>query len=530
MTCTAWRRVAVVALLAVFGGGCRRQEASPQPLVCHVGGTMRPVMLELAKRYEAETGQAVEINSAGSGELLAHIELQKRGDVYVCHDPFLDLLMQKFRLGVDGWTVAELTPVIAVVKGNPKGIGGLADTARSDVDLAVTDLEHSTLGRMLRSIFAKADLDLDRIVREKKVQINKSGGYVANLVKTGNADAAICWNAVAHLRRDALDVVPIPPRHLPTPGVDVLTTATRRSYTLTPVRVTVATLTCSRQPEAAQRFAEFVASTRAAKVFAEFGFTTCPVVQEYADGKPLTDRSKIVSAPTPTGEDVTLRIYAGAGLRPALDELIAAFTAAGGVAVEPDYGGSGVIISRARQDPRADLFVPGDVWYVDRLQELSGLVESKAAVSWFVPVIIVAKGNPKNIAGPADLFRDDVRVALGRADACQVGRISGEVLEKNGLDRGKLDAKESLTVNELGVWVKMGSVDAAIVWDAIAANIADSVDVVAIPKEKNVISRVVVGLLSTSEHKDAARKFIAFLTGETGRSILRSKGYRTEAP
>jgi len=517
--------IAAAAFLAVVAGGCKREDTSPRPLVCHVGGTMRPVMLELAKRYEAETGQAVEVNSAGSGELLAHIELQKRGDLYVCHDPFLDLLMKKVRMGVDGWTVAELTPVIVVAKGNPKEVTSLADLARPDVDLALTDFKHSTLGRMLETIFAKADIDVHELVRRKKVAINKSGGYVANLVKTGNADAALVWNAVAYLRRDALDVVTLPAAHLPVPHVDAVTSATGRPYALTPVRVTIATLTCATRPEAAQAFAKFVTSDRAAGVFAEFGFTTEPVVKEYDDGKPVAG-----TIPGPVTSDVTLRMYTGAGLRPAVDELAEAFKAATGITVEPDYAGSGVAISRARQDPRADLFMPGDVWYVDRLQELSGLIESKTAVSWFVPVIIVRKGNPKGIEGLADLFRDDVSVALGRADACQVGRVSGKILEKNGLDRAGLDARESLTVNELGVWVKMGSLDAAVVWDAIAANIADSVDVISIPREKNVISQVVVGLMTTSKHKEAARQFVDFLTSDAGRAILKSKGYRTEAP
>ena len=226
----------------------------------------------------------------------------------------------------------------------------------------------------------------------------------------------------------------------------------------------------------------------------------------------------------------TLRLYAGAGMRRAVEELVARFEAATGIRVEPDYAGSGVLISRAQQNPEADLFMPGDLWYVDELDRRAGLIESKTPVAYFVPVIITAKGNPKNITRLKDFFRDDVRVALGRAKACQVGRISDKILEKNGLDRAGLNPKESLTVNELGVWVKMGDVDAAIVWDAIAANIADSVEVIEIPADGNIISRVVVGLMRTSKDKEAARRFIDFMTGDKGRAILREKGYRIDAP
>jgi len=286
---TVAKVVRIVLAVALAGGlwGCSDSDrsSSPKPLRCHVGGTMWPVMQHLAKVYEAETGQAVEINSAGSGELLAYIELQTEGDLYVCHDPFLDILMKKFRMGVDGWVLAELTPVIVVLNGNPKNISGLGDLARPDVEVALTDYKRSTLGRMLKTIFGKAGIDLDKLNKDKKITTNKSGGYVANLVTTGNADAGIVWRAVAHLRLDDLDVVPIPGEHMPTPGVDAVTSATGKNYFLTPVRVTVATLTCAVQPEAAKQFAEFLASDRAVEVLKSFGFTMIAPGKVYEHGQ-----------------------------------------------------------------------------------------------------------------------------------------------------------------------------------------------------------------------------------------------------
>jgi molybdate transport system substrate-binding protein len=173
--------------------------AAPRALVCHVGGTMRPVMQELAKGYEEKTGTKVEVNSAGSGELLAHIELQKHGDLYVCHDPFLDVLMQK-GLGVDGWTVAELTPVMAVRKGNPKGIKDLKDLTRTDIEVFLTDPRYSTLGHLLSTILGKADMDLAPLLKQKNVHTHRSGSQVGNLVVMGNADVGLVWNAVVALR------------------------------------------------------------------------------------------------------------------------------------------------------------------------------------------------------------------------------------------------------------------------------------------------------------------------------------------
>ncbi len=225
----------------------------------------------------------------------------------------------------------------------------------------------------------------------------------------------------------------------------------------------------------------------------------------------------------------TLRVYVGAGMRPAVDELAAAFEKETGVKIDADYAGSGMLITRAREDRDADLFMPGDVWYVDQLHEKSGLIEEKTTISYFIPVIIVQKGNPKKISGLADFLKKDVAVGLGKAEACQVGRVSDQILEKNGLARGKIEnIKESLTVNELAVWVEMKSVDTAIVWDALAEVSSKGVDAVRIPDDKNVVSEVVVGLMKTSKHKDDAKKFAAFMRGEKGRAILTSKGYTVD--
>lgn len=516
----------LVAALAVFlFASCSKEKdritkAAPnksntKPLICHVAGTMRPVMQELAKLYEKQTGQKVEVNSAGSGELLAHIEMQKEGDVYVCHDPFLDVLMEK-GLGKDAWVMAELTPVIIVQKGNPKKIKSIQDLTRKDVEVFLTDYKLSSLGRMLPTIFSKAGIDFEKLNKEKRIETNKSGSYTANMVKMKNADAAMVWNAVAFLRKDYVDIIPID-SVLPEPYIDTVTSATGKAYKLTPLRVTIADLKCSKQPEAAAKFAKWLVSDGRTEKFKEFGFTMNRDAQKqkYKDGRELNP---------------TLRVYAGAGLRPAMDELGKAFYQTSGIKVEFDYGGSGMIITRAREERDVDLFIPGDVWYVDELNKKAGLIESKTPIAWFVPVIIVQKGNPKKITGLKDFYRKDVKTGLGNTKACRVGVVSQKIFKKAGLDISKLEPKESMTVNELGVWVKMKDVDASIVWDAIAANFADGVDAVKIPKNDNVISKVVAGLMNTSKRKTTAKRFLQFIKGKKGQKILKAKKYRTEEP
>jgi molybdate transport system substrate-binding protein len=215
-----------------------------------------------------------------------------------------------------------------------------------------------------------------------------------------------------------------------------------------------------------------------------------------------------------------------------MDDAAAAFGKAADVKVQTDYAGSGMLISRVKLAQKGDLFMPGDQWYLDQIDK-EGLLVGKKMVAYFLPVIIVQKGNPKNIQSLKDLLAPGVRLALGNPKACQVGRLSEELLVKN-----KLDPKEaarntvfsSFTVNELAVQVQTKSADAAIVWDAVAADFARDVDVVTIPLAQNIVSNVAAGVLKFSANKAQADKFIDFLTGQEGKAILRKHHYQVEPP
>jgi molybdate transport system substrate-binding protein len=246
-------RALLLTILALFCG-CEKSEPSARPaLLCYVGGTMRPVIDELLRTYEQKTGQKVELDYGDSGLNLIKIQTAQRGDLYVAHDPFLAPLMSK-GLGKAAWTVASITPVIVVLKGNPQRIRGVEDLARPGCRLGLTDPEYSMLGHICPVIFDRVGL---RSQIERNVDTNmRMGGQVANAVAVGNLDAAIVWNAVAHLRSDRLDVIEIPPRHLPDPDVDAVTSATFGRVDMSHIRVFVATLESSKDPEAARSLSE----------------------------------------------------------------------------------------------------------------------------------------------------------------------------------------------------------------------------------------------------------------------------------
>ena len=224
-----------------------------------------------------------------------------------------------------------------------------------------------------------------------------------------------------------------------------------------------------------------------------------------------------------------LMLYCGAGIRPAASALIEAFERETGVEVDANYGGSGLQLGQLSAARKGDLFMPGAELYVDLAIE-KGLAEAetKRIVAYFIPVIFVRKGNPDDIRSVRDFTREGLKVGLGDERACAVGRKALKILEKNGMtfeDVEKNVVYKSGTVNELGVAIQLGTVDAVILWDANARQFAESGTVVPIPLQKNSISPIPVARLVFSKHPQEAESFIDFVTSEAGRKILRDCGY-----
>ena len=229
------------------------------------------------------------------------------------------------------------------------------------------------------------------------------------------------------------------------------------------------------------------------------------------------------------GRDKEIILYAGAGLRPAVEPVIETFERITGIRVAANYAGSGRQLGQIGAIRKGDLFMPGAEFYVDIAEE-KGWAEkaTKRTVAFFIPVIFVQKGNPKNIRSLDDLKREDLRLGFGDERACAVGRKTLKILKKAGIshdDLGENVVYKSGTVNELGTAVQTKSVDAVILWDANARQFAAYGDAVAIPPGLNDVSTVPIVRLKSSRHPKEAMRFIEFITSEKGRAVLTRRGY-----
>ncbi len=221
-----------------------------------------------------------------------------------------------------------------------------------------------------------------------------------------------------------------------------------------------------------------------------------------------------------------LFFYCGAGLRPAADEISGLFTAETGVRVRTDYGPSSILLGRIRVSGEGDLFMPGDESYVGEAQELGLVYESRNAASW-VPVIMVGAGNPKNIRGLSALAGPGIRLALADERTAAVGRVARLLFAKNMISSDDIEKNltfEGVTVHDLATAVHLGHVDAAIVWEPVAAAY-DEAEIVFIPAEENIVSPIPIAILSFSGRKREAQEFVDFVLSEKGRDVFIKHNY-----
>lgn len=227
-----------------------------------------------------------------------------------------------------------------------------------------------------------------------------------------------------------------------------------------------------------------------------------------------------------------LILYCGAGIRPPVAELIEIFSRENGAKILPDYAGSEVLLSKIKLSRRGDLYIPGDKHYIEQAQR-EDMILSRRLVFYWVPTILVQKGNPKNISSLEDILRPGLKLGLGDPNACAIGRTSRQMLAKNNItwERATKNVSYlSLTVNDLGLQIQANSLDAVIVWDAIAQYYGKYGDEVPIAPEKNLVSTVDIGVLKFTRNRKLAEKFVDFITSERGREVFQKHNYSTKLP
>ena len=223
----------------------------------------------------------------------------------------------------------------------------------------------------------------------------------------------------------------------------------------------------------------------------------------------------------PTAEELT--VHCAAGLQKPVNEIAKQYEADFGTRIKLNFAGSGVLESQL-QIAGGDIFIPADYSYIERTREL-GLVQEALPLAELRAVIVVAKGNPRNITSLAGLQQSGVRVCVAEPSAA-VGKFIRKILTQSG-DWDKIKPQVVVTqptVNGVIDTVATGSVDAALAWDAVAGQFED-VEIIRVPLLESKPRSATVGVLKNAT-TPAALHFARYLSAEEkGRKVFAKYGF-----
>jgi len=241
----------VTGLMGVVGCEKKGEPGKPKELVVLCGSSFVPPAEQLCKQFTAETGIAIVSTVAGSEDFLPLVKAGKKGDVLITHDPYLDETRKADALS-DSVEVGFVAPVLAVQKGNPKGIKRIEDLTGEGLKVGLTDPQYSTCGEMVFALLEKKGIK-KAFLKNVENRLTKGHSTLGTWLKTQTVDAVVMWNGVAHTFRDDLEVVQTPYEYD------------------TEIRVHIIGLSYTKQPDALKQFIGF-AREKGPGIFAEHGY------------------------------------------------------------------------------------------------------------------------------------------------------------------------------------------------------------------------------------------------------------------
>ncbi len=222
-----------------------------------------------------------------------------------------------------------------------------------------------------------------------------------------------------------------------------------------------------------------------------------------------------------------LTLYCAAALRVPVEQIAEAFEREHGVRSNIHYGGSNTLLSQIEVAREGDLYLAADESFL-RMGQEKGLVGEIVPLGRMRAVIGVRRGNPQGIASLDDLLTRTI--AAGNPDQTAIGRSLSKQLEAAGLweplERHIRKAGVfKPTVNDVANDILLGSVDAGILWDAVASQYP-GIEAVEVPELLPEPAVLAAGVLEFANNASAAQDFVRYLSAtDRGMRVFEDSGY-----
>ena len=223
--------------------------------------------------------------------------------------------------------------------------------------------------------------------------------------------------------------------------------------------------------------------------------------------------------------DREIHVLCGTSFRPPMEQLVAQFEKQTGVRVLLDFGGSEDHLPKVKLKSTGDVFV-SHTPYQQYTREAGALLRD-VPVGFLAPVLVVRKGNPKGIKSVEDLTQPDLGVVLPNPDFSTCGEMVDKLLQTKGIKDAVMKNVGNALVkhhSQVGNDLKIGARDAGIMWNGVAHEYLDALDVVPMPYEYDEEITVSVMGLSYTKNPELVKQFLDFVASH-GKETFAQFGY-----
>jgi molybdenum ABC transporter molybdate-binding protein len=467
-----------------------------KPLELYCAAAMVRTVETIAKDYEAEYGQQVLIHPGPSQAILVRMEEAKAGDLFLPADDSYIALADKKQLLGDVKNVASMQAVVIVRPGLPRQIKTWDDFIAAGNNMGLANPDATAIGKLCKRELQGRGLwdGLEAMKPTYLGDVNEVGNSVAKL---GTSDVGITWDPLAQalLQKN--------------PGLNIVHL---KELAGVKARVKIAVVKASTQRDHALSFIAFLrARNKGAVHLKNAGYA------DVDEAEAMDGRRELV-------------VYAGAMLRPALEESLTEFENREKVRITRVYNGCGILVGQMQIGEMPDIYFACDTTFMLKVQDK---FEAAKTVSNNQLMIVVRKGNPKQVFKLTDLGKPGLRVGVGHEQQCALGAITKETFLRTGTfgQVAKNIVVQSPTgdflVNQLFVSGEKG-LDVVIAYRSNIVPYPDKVDGIPIEDVPCAKPSQPIAVAKSSKHPELSQRLMEFLQERESRQRFEKLGFGWE--
>ena len=225
------------------------------------------------------------------------------------------------------------------------------------------------------------------------------------------------------------------------------------------------------------------------------------------------------------GAPGTVLVFAAASLTESFTALGRQFEAAHpDTTVAFNFAGSSALATQINEGAPADVFAAAAPKNMATVVDAGNAAGVPVTFARNQLVIAVGKGNPEAVGGLPDLARAGLKVALC-AEAVPCGAASRTALDAAGVALTPVTLEQD--VKAALAKVKLGEVDAALVYRTDAKASAADIDAVEFPESAKAVNDYPVVVLKDARNPAGARAFLDYVLSSDGTKVLTEAGFGT---